>query len=409
MKLRVRLLDPVRLSVSEELMEVASREALGTQLPDGRKVLAAEPVRQPATMRAATGATAGAGTAGARASALDIAWWCQELRTLLVAGMTVVEAIETLQAQSGADGARAELQAALLAQLHQGKALSVAMEALGRFPMVLVASVRASERSSSLAEALSEFLRYHEMVETLRKKVVSAAIYPSLVLGLGLLVSGFLIVVVLPRFASMYADLRGEMSWSTHLLTVASTFVREHRLGILAAAAALAALGVVAWRQGAIQRAAMRAAAVIPPVRRALREFRLAKLYHSMTVMFRGGYTLDETLLRCEGLALGADMDHAMRDARLALTRGVRVSSAFSEHGLTDTVTQRLLAVGERSGNFERVLQTIAERHAGNFAAFMDRATRIVEPVMLLLVSLLVGSIVVLMYLPIFDIASSIR
>ena len=83
MKLRVRLLDPVRLSVSEELMEVASREALGTQLPDGRKVLAAEPVREPATMRAATGATAGAGTAGARASALDIAWWCQELRTLL--------------------------------------------------------------------------------------------------------------------------------------------------------------------------------------------------------------------------------------------------------------------------------------------------------------------------------------
>ncbi|HEY1395241.1 type II secretion system F family protein, partial [Roseateles sp.] len=224
MKLRVRLLDPVHLSISEELMEVASRESLGAQLPDGRKVLAAEPVREPATMRI----SGGVGTAGARASALDIAWWCQELRTLLVAGMTVVEAIETLQAQSGADGARAELQAALLAQLHQGKALSVAMEALDRFPMVLVASVRASERSSSLAEALSEFLRYHEMVETLRKKVVSAAIYPSLVLGLGLLVSGFLIVVVLPRFASMYADLRGEMSWSTHLLTLASTFVREH-------------------------------------------------------------------------------------------------------------------------------------------------------------------------------------
>lgn len=404
MKLRVRLLDPVRLTVSEELMEAPSREALGMLLPDGRKVLAAEPVREPAALRVGAG-----GTGGARARTLDIAWWCQELRTLLVAGMTVVEAIETLQAQSGGDGERAELQAALLAQLHRGKALSVAMESLDRFPMVLVASVRASERSSSLAEALSEYLRYHEMVETLRKKVVSAAIYPSLVLGLGLLVSGFLIVVVLPRFASMYADLHGEMAWSTRLLTVASVFVREHRLGLLAVAAALMALGVVAWRQGAIQRAAMRAAGLVPPVRRALREFRLAKLYHSMTVMFRGGYTLDETLLRCEGLALGTAMEEAMRSARGALTRGVRVSTAFSEAGLTDTVTQRLLAVGERSGHFERVLQTIAERHAGSFAAFMDRATRIVEPLMLLLVSLLVGSIVVLMYLPIFDIASSIR
>ena len=412
MKLRVRLLDPVRLSVSEELMEAPSREALGDRLPDGRKVLGAEPVRDAARPRAASLASGSAGTAtaaGLRANALDIAWWCQELRTLLVAGMTVVEAIETLQAQSGADPARAALQTALLEQLHRGKPLSVAMESLERFPMVLVASVRASERSSSLAEALSEYLRYHEMVEALRKKVVSAAIYPSLVLSLGLLVSGFLIVVVLPRFASMYADLRGEMSWSTHLLTLASVFVRENRLAIVAAAAALAFLAVMAWRQGAIQRAAMRAANVFPPVRRALREFRLAKLYHSMTVMFRGGYTLDETLLRCEGLALGERMDDSMREARLALTRGVRVSAALSESGLTDTVTQRLLAVGERSGNFERVLQTIAERHAGAFAAFMDRATRIVEPLMLLLVSLLVGSIVVLMYLPIFDIASSIR
>ncbi|OWQ87003.1 hypothetical protein CDN99_20115 [Roseateles aquatilis] len=409
MKLRVRLLDPVRMTVSEELMEAPSREALGARLPDGRKVLAAEQVREPAGVSAGTAPGVAAGAGAARARALDIAWWCQELRTLLVAGMTVVEAIETLHAQAGHDAARAELQTALLAQLHQGKALSVAMESLGRFPMVLVASVRASERSSSLAEALSEYLRYHEMVETLRKKVVSAAIYPSLVLGLGLLVSGFLIIVVLPRFAAMYSDLRGEMSWSTHLLTVASGFVREHRIGILAAVAALAALAVVAWRQGAIQRAAMRAAGWIPPVRRAMREFRLAKLYHSMTVMFRGGFTLDEVLLRCEGLALGDAMDASMREARTALTRGVRVSTAFSESGLTDTVTRRLLAVGERSGNFERVLQTIAERHAGNFAAFMDRATRIVEPLMLLLVSLLVGSIVVLMYLPIFDIASSIR
>jgi general secretion pathway protein F len=412
MKLRVRLLDPVRMIVSEELMEAPSRESLGTRLPDGRKVLGAEPVRESraSAARGDGGADSAAiGGRGARARALDIAWWCQELRTLLVAGMTVVEAIETLHAQAGEDRARAELQTALLAQLHQGKALSVAMEALDRFPMVLVASVRASERSSSLADALAEYLRYHEMVEALRRKVVSAAIYPSLVLGLGLLVSGFLIVVVLPRFSAMYADLRGEMTWSTQLLTVTSGFVREHRLGLLVAVALLAVAAVTAWRQGAIQRAAMRAASTVGPVRRALREFRLAKLYHSMTVMFRGGYTLDEVLLRCEGLALGESMETSMRDARAALMRGVRMSVAFSESGLTDTVTQRLLAVGERSGHFERVLQTIADRHAGNFAAFMDRATRVVEPAMLLLVSLLVGGIVVLMYLPIFDIASSIR
>lgn len=412
MSFKVRLFDPARLSVSDETLDAAAFNGApvpGMRLADGRQVLSVEPVGRSTPARSRASGPA----AGSRAMTLDIAWWCQELRTLLIAGMTVVEAIETLQAQTAAgptpQGSRATMQAALLAQLRQGKPLSVAMESLDRFPMVLVASVRASERSSSLAEALAEYLRYHDMVEALRKKAVSAAIYPSLVLGLGLVVSSFLIVVVLPRFASMYADLRGEVAWSTRLLTAMSSFVRDHRLALLIAAAVVVALVVLAWRRGLIQRAALRAAGVFAPVRRAMQEFRLAKLYHSMTVMFRGGYALDEVLERCEGLALGESMTTSMRDARAALVRGVRVSSALSETGLTDEVTQRLLAVGERSGHFERVLQTIAERHAANFAAFMDRATRIVEPLMLLLVSLLVGSIVVLMYLPIFDIASSIR
>ncbi|SEL65189.1 general secretion pathway protein F [Roseateles sp. YR242] len=401
MKVRVRLLDPQRMSISEELMEVASPAELGPVLPDGRKVLSAEPVK----LSAATGSR----PSSARAQSLDVAWWCQELRTLLHAGMTVVEAIETLHAQSAAGSDRAAMQTALLAELHRGKALSVAMESLARFPMVLVASVRASERSSSLAEALTEYLRYHELVEALRKKVISASIYPSLVLGLGLVVSTFLIIVVLPRFATMYADLHGSMSWTTEMLTVVSTFMREYRLVVVAGLAALVALAVWCWRQGLVQRAAMAIGMRVGFIRRALREFQLAKLYHSMTVMFRGGYTLDEALLRCEGLKLGEALDQGMRDARAALHRGVRVSAALSEAGMTDTVTQRLLAVGERSGQFERVLQTIADRHATNFSGFMDRATRVVEPLMLLLVSLLVGSIVVLMYLPIFDIASSIR
>jgi len=65
--------------------------------------------------------------------------------------------------------------------------------------------------------------------------------------------------------------------------------------------------------------------------------------------------------------------------------------------------------VGERTGNFDRVLQTIAERHSARFTTFIERATRIVEPLLLLIVALVVGGIVVMMYMPVFDIASSIR
>jgi general secretion pathway protein F len=95
--------------------------------------------------------------------------------------------------------------------------------------------------------------------------------------------------------------------------------------------------------------------------------------------------------------------------ARIDLARGKRVSATLSQAGLTDTVAERLLAVGERTGSFDVVLQTISQRHAAAFTTFVERATRLVEPVLLLLVALLVGGIVVMMYMPIFDIANGVR
>lgn len=164
-----------------------------------------------------------------------------------------------------------------------------------------------------------------------------------------------------------------------------------------------------AWWQGLVTRVAAAALARISPLARQWNHFRLAKLYQSLALMFKGGYTLDEALLVCEGLGLGGEVAAGLPRARHALSQGQAVSQAFSEAGLTETVSQRLLAVGERTGNFDAVLQTIADRHADTFTTFIERATRIVEPLLLLLVALVVGGIVVMMYMPIFDIANGVR
>lgn len=403
MQFNVRLFDAALSAVREETVEAPSRETLDSRLAAaGVVVLSVQ-----ASVRLRGGRVSGRG-----AAALDVAWWCRELRTLLAAGMTVVEAIETLNAQS-LGRARAETHSALVMHLRQGSALSAAMQAAGSFPAVLVAGVRASERTSSLVEALDDYLRYHEMLERLRKQVVSAAIYPAVVVSLGALISLFLLLFVMPRFSRMYADLHGGLSLTTRALVGLSRALTEHGTMIGMAAAAILVVAIMAWRGGHVGAAAGWFARRVGPLQRQLDEFRLAKLYHSLALMFRGGYALDDALGQCTAMfhrnALSERIADGARSARDALARGQRVSTAFSDAGLTDTVTQRLLAVGERSGNFDRVLQTIAERHAGNFSVFVERATRIVEPLLLLLVALVVGGIVVMMYMPVFDIASSIR
>ena len=342
------------------------------------------------------------------APGFDSAWWCRELRTLVSAGMTVVEALETMAGQQ-LGRARAEVNRRLVAELQQGKALSVAMLATEAFPAVLIAGVKASERTSALVDALDEFLRYADVLQRLRRQVISAAIYPAVVIALGSVIALFLMLYVVPRFSQMYAGLRGDISPMTRALVGASQLLTAHGEVVLCVLVALAGLGLWAVRRGHIRRWVVALAQRIEPLQKQLDEYRLAKLYQSIALMLSGGYPLDEALAQCATLGLGPRQDGGIRAAHQALARGARVSSAFAEAGLTDLVSLRLLAVGERTGNFDRVLRTIADRHAGHFTLFVERATRIVEPLLLLLVALAVGGIVVMMYMPIFDIASSVE
>jgi len=400
MQFQVRVFDPRQAAVREEAAEAESREQLLARFATaGVTVLSAQAVERPVTERL-RGATA--------ASALDVAWWCRELRTLLAAGMTVVEALDTLHAQQ-LGHARGEIHAALIGSLRQGHALSAAMQQTGAFPAVLIAGVKASERSSALVEALDEYIQYHEMLDRLRKQVVSAAIYPAVVIAIGGAITLFLLLFVIPRFSRMYRDLHGPVSWTTQVLVAVSHTLNTYgsfvAMGVVLVVVALLA----AWRRGLISRIAAVVAERIGPLQREIDQFRLAKLYHSLALMFRGGYALDDALGQCAALGLGERMREGVQAAQRALARGQRVSAAFADAGLTDAVTQRLLSVGERTGNFDRVLQTIAERHAATFNTFIERATRIVEPVLLLTVALIVGGIVVMMYMPVFDIAGSVR
>lgn len=397
MQFTVRYFDPARASVAEERAEAESEASLRAQwLALGRVVL---------DLRAETRAPQIARIRGAR---FDVAWWCRELATLLKAGMTVVEALETLDVQARGT-AREQVQAGLLRSLREGQALSRAMREAGVFPAVLVASVTASERTSTLTSALEDYLRYDEMLERLKRQATSAAIYPAVVVSLGLLISLFLLLYVIPRFSRMYVDFHGAVSAPTQVLMFVSRTLHD-RLPLVVGVLVCLGLAIVwAWRQGHVLALAIRAVETIRPLRNQWDHFRRAKLYQSLALMFRGGYTLDEALAVSEGMGLGASAGDSIARARKELARGRAVAAAFGEAGLTDSVSERLLAVGERSGGFDAVLQTIADRHATAFATFVERATRIVEPLLLLIVALVVGGIVVMMYMPIFDIANGVR
>ncbi|MCW5651994.1 MAG: type II secretion system F family protein [Ramlibacter sp.] len=335
--------------------------------------------------------------------------FCREVRTLIRAGMTVVEATDTLATRGMTGHRNHDLASELLQKLQQGQALSTALESMVGAPPVLVAAVRAGERTSDLVAALDDYLRFDDLVEQLRRKVVGAAIYPAMVSSLGLGISFFLLMVVMPSFARMYENLRGRGSGATALMIKLSQFVSEHRSAVLIGLLILSCAGVMWFVSGRAGIFATRLVARTPILRRRIEDFHLAMIYQALALLVRGGYPLVEALQVAGGAALSGRLGLALESARASIAQGGSVASALFAQGLCDEIGRRLMAAAERNGDFHLAANVVSDIHAKRFELFVDRLTRIIEPVLLMLVAVMVGSIVIAMYLPVFDMATRLR
>ena len=346
---------------------------------------------------------------GRRWRAREYPTFCREIRTLVQAGMTIVEAVDTLCAREGERTGRASLAPALRERLRQGQSLSAALAGLPDAPAVLVAAVKAGERTSNLQEALADYLRFDSLVQQLRRKVVSASIYPALVTTLGLGISLFLLLVVMPSFARMYQNVRSGARGVNAFMMSLAQLVTEHRDTTFLLLAVLA-LWLAWWiRSGRAAARLAQAALAIPWLRARIEDFQLAMMYQALALLLKGGYPLVEAMRIAADSALAPHLRAAVAAARDAISAGAPVASALASRNLCDEVGRRLLGAAERNGDFHLAAEVVSRMHGERFELFVERATRLAEPILLLVVALLVGSIVVMMYLPVFDMATRLR
>jgi len=343
-----------------------------------------------------------------QAPQLQIAVFSQQLVSLLEAGLSLVEALEALAQKESNAGTKHTLDR-ILARLYEGQTLAAAIaEHPATFPDLYVASVRASEKTGALREALTRYIAYQEQADTLRKTLVNACIYPAVLLVAGLLVTLFLMGYVVPRFSSIYEDVGTELPLASRLLLQWGKLIDAH--------AALVTAGVVGGLAGAIYglaRPTVRAAAGawlarIPAIGRQLHVYQLARLYRTVGMLVRGGMPAVPALRMSGGVVL-AGARAAYAAATRAVTEGQSLADAMERNGLTTPVAARMLRVGERSGNMGEMMERIADFCDEELARWVAVMTRLIEPVLMIVIGLVIGVIVVLMYFPIFQLAGSIR
>ena len=330
-----------------------------------------------------------------------------ELLSLLEAGLNLVEALQTL-AEKDSGGERQEVLSAILAAIHRGEPFSQAVAALPRhFSPLYVATIKAAERTGNVAEALGRYIAYQDELERVRKKIISASIYPAILTVVGGLVLGFLMFYVVPRFAGVYQDM-GTLPFFSKLLLGFGSFVGNNI--VLLCAAAIGTLAGAVWALARPQTRGWLNTQVwrIPALGSRMKVYQLARLYRTTAMLLRAGIPAVRALEMVQDL-LAAHMRPQLVAARKAIEEGQSMSAAFGAAGLATPVAARMMVVGERSGEMGNMLGQIARFHDDEVARTVEVFTRAFEPALMTLLGLAIGGVVVLMYMPIFELAGSLR
>jgi general secretion pathway protein F len=393
MRYRLTGLDASRVVSIHELDAVDETDARRQALARGLRILALESKRLKLLRRRAR---------------LALVPFTNELVALLEAGLSLVEAIEALTEKERDPAVRTVLEG-IRERLYEGQSLSAALgEFPSSFPTLYVATVRASERSGSIPQALQRFVAYQERIDLLKQQLINASIYPAVLLGVGLLVVLFLVGYVVPRFSGIYEEIGGELPFASRMLMQWGRLLDAHGLLILGGFVVFLAVVVQVSLQPSSRAAVGRLIARIPAIGHQLQLYQLARLYRTVGMLLRGGLPV-VTAFDMTGGLLAAAAQPRLAAATRAVREGRSLTDSLTTHGLTTPVAERMLRVGERSGNMGEMMERVAEFYDAELARWVGVATRLIEPAMMTVIGLLIGGIVVLMYFPIFELAGSIR
>lgn len=341
-----------------------------------------------------------------RSSRIDLLLFSQELLALLEAGLSLVEATEALVEKEQSTESRRVLEG-IIGALYEGSSFSHALSTFPEvFPELLVATLRASERTGDLPEALRRFISHEERMREQRAKVASALFYPAVVMSVAALVTIGLMWFLIPKFSSVYEGNSKSLPFLSRLVIDWGKLVTAYPLQTFFGSVAIVAFLVwVATRQSVrlfVTQHLWRSKAI----GNRLRIFELSRFYRATGMLLRGGIPAITAFSMVSEL-LHTSMRLALNRAASEVREGRAMSDAFSAHGLTTPVALRMLRVGERTGGMGEMMERIASFYDQDVDRWLEWFGKALSPLLLVVLGIFVGGIVLLLYLPIFDIAGS--
>jgi general secretion pathway protein F len=413
-------------------LDGAGRAASGTREADGpkslRQLLRKDQVFLTEMREVAGGAVKGAALAGSanegkgllkrevdlsrffeRVSSQEVAIFTRQLSTLLRAGIPLAEALSALAEQS--DNKKLQLIVAGLRQkVNEGGALAEAMSAHPRiFPDLYTNMVRSGEAAGNLDAVLERLAEFLDAQHALRSKVSGALTYPLVMLVLGGVVMGVLMVVVIPQIAAVFEDSGKALPWNTQLLIAMATIAGGYWWIVLPLVGG-GVWGARRWARSPRGKAVVdRVGLKVWVVGPLLRYIAVARFARTLATMLSSGVPLLVALDIVKRVLDNTVLEKVIESSRDAIREGESIAATLKKSGQFPSMMCHMVAVGERSGQLESMLENVATAYERDVESKVARLTTLLSPLMIVIMGIGVGFMVFSILGPIMDMQQMVQ
>jgi type IV pilus assembly protein PilC len=333
----------------------------------------------------------------------------QELAALLAAGLPLLQCLE-LMLERLKDPLFRGVLVDVRERVASGQELSAAFEAHGDlFPRLYASSLKAGERSGDLEKVLRRFVRYLQLVLEARKRVISALVYPTVLVCLSVAMIVIMAVFVVPKFAGLYADLEAELPLITRITLGIGNFVRSNWI-VITTTLVVGTWALRRWSATPAGRVALdRLRLRLPVLGPVFHRFGISEMTRSLATLLDGGLPLVPSLEIATSAVGNAWLREQLVPTVQRVREGRALHAALEQTGVMEEIAIDMVKVGETTGALGTMLTNISDFLDQEVEMRMQRLLTLVEPLMLVFMGIIVALLLISVYLPMFSVLGQVK
>ncbi len=338
----------------------------------------------------------------------DLSLFSRQLSTLVGAGVPLVQGLTILEEQIENPPFK-KVVTSLRLDIESGMGIADSMK---KYPLAFdnlyISMIRAGELGGILDTILERLSDYLEAAEELKAKVKSAMMYPIVVMSIAMLITWFLLVFIIPKFEEMFSSFGQELPLPTRLLLGTSRFLIRYWYIYVPIPFALFFILKSLMKKRKVARFMDLYVLKLPIFGIILKKTAVAKFTRTFSTLIKAGVPILQALDTVAQTAGNIIIEEAVLSAKVSIREGERIAKPLAASKVFPTMVVSMIAIGEETGNLDQMLAKIAEFYESEVNAAVDGLTSLIEPLVIVFMGTVIGTIVVAMFLPMFNMSGAV-